>query len=74
MKSFKENVNLYVDRASKDTGISADLVEHIKSTHSLLKVNVGVNIDGVLKISQVGELFIPNIFFQPKEAFGTHPM
>ena len=49
MKSFKENVDLYVDRASKDAGISSDLIEHIKSTHSLLKVNVGVNIDGVLK-------------------------
>ena len=49
MKSFKENVDLYVDRASKDAGISNDLIEHIKSTHSLLKVNVGVNIDGVLK-------------------------
>jgi len=49
MQSFKENVDLYVDRASQDLGISQDLMEHIKATHSLLQVNVGVNIDGVLK-------------------------
>ena len=43
--SFKENVDLYVDQAAKHLNFKSDLVDHIKSTHSLIKVNVGVEID-----------------------------
>ena len=43
--SFKNNVDLYVDRSAKLLKFSDDLIEHIKSTHSLIKVNVGVEID-----------------------------
>jgi glutamate dehydrogenase (NAD(P)+) len=49
VKSFKENVDLYVDRAAIDLGIKHEVMEHIKSTHSLLQVNVGVPINGVLQ-------------------------
>ena len=48
MKSFKENVDLYVDRAAKQLGLDTYLVQHIKETHSLIKVNVGVDIKGTL--------------------------
>lgn len=48
MKSFKENVNLYVDRAAKYLAFEHSLIEHIKETHSLIKVNVGVDINGTL--------------------------
>ena len=48
MKSFKENVNLYVDRAAKYLDFEDSLIEHIKETHSLIKVNVGVDINGTL--------------------------
>ena len=48
MKSFKENVNLYVDRAAKYLDFEHSLIEHIKETHSLIKVNVGVDINGTL--------------------------
>ena len=43
--SFKKNVDLHVDQAAKLLNFSEDLLEHIKSTHSLIKVNVGVEID-----------------------------
>ena len=43
--SFKENVDLYVDQAAKHLNFRNDLVDHIKSTHSLIKVNVGVEIN-----------------------------
>lgn len=48
MKSFKENVDLYVDRAAKQLGLDPYLIQHIKETHSLIKVNVGVDINGTL--------------------------
>jgi len=48
MRSFKENVNLYVDRAAKYLDFEQSLIEHIKETHSLIKVNVGVDINGTL--------------------------
>ncbi len=48
MKSFKENVDLYVDRAAKHLGLDKYLTQHIKETHSLIKVNIGVDIDGIL--------------------------
>ena len=44
--SFKDNVNLHVDRSAKLLNFSDDLLEHLKSTHSLIKVNVGVVLDG----------------------------
>ena len=44
--SFKENVDLYVDQSAKLLNFSDDLLEHLKSTHSLIKVNVGVVLDG----------------------------
>ena len=40
--SFKENVNLHVDKSAKLLNFSNDLLEHLKSIHSLIKVNVGV--------------------------------
>jgi glutamate dehydrogenase (NAD(P)+) len=43
--SFKENVNLHVDKSAKLLNFSNDLLEHLKSIHSLIKVNVGVVID-----------------------------
>jgi len=44
--SFKDNVNLHVDKSAKLLKFSDDLLEHLKSTHSLIKVNVGVVLDG----------------------------
>jgi glutamate dehydrogenase (NAD(P)+) len=44
--SFKDNVNLHVDKSAKLLNFSDDLLEHLKSTHSLIKVNVGVVLDG----------------------------
>jgi len=46
MMSFKDNVNLHVDKSAKLLNFSDDLLEHLKSTHSLIKVNVGVVLDG----------------------------
>ena len=43
---FKDNVNLQVDKSAKLRNFSDDLLEHLKSTHSLIKVNVGVVLDG----------------------------
>jgi len=43
--SFKKNVNLHVDKSAKLLNFSNDLLTHIKSIHSLIKVNVGVVID-----------------------------
>jgi len=43
--SFKKNVNLHVDKSAKLLNFSNDLLAHIKSIHSLIKVNVGVVID-----------------------------
>ena len=42
---FKDNVNLHVDKSAKLLNFSDDLLEHLKSTHSLIKVNVGVVLD-----------------------------
>ena len=44
--SFKNNVNLHVDKSAKLLNFSDDLLEHLKSIHSLIKVNVGVVLDG----------------------------
>ena len=44
--SFKDNVNSHVDKSAKLLNFSDDLLEHLKSTHSLIKVNVGVVLDG----------------------------
>ena len=44
--SFQKNVNLHVDNSAKLLNFSDDLLEHIKSIHSLIKVNVGVELDG----------------------------
>ena len=38
--SFKDNVNLHVDKSAKLLNFSDDLLEHLKSIHSLIKVNV----------------------------------
>ena len=43
--NFKDNVDLYVEQSAKLLNFSNDLLEHIKSTHSLIKVNIGVEID-----------------------------
>jgi glutamate dehydrogenase (NAD(P)+) len=44
--SFKDNVNLHVEKSAKLLNFSDDLLEHLKSIHSLIKVNVGVVLDG----------------------------
>ena len=44
--SFKDNVNSHVDKSAKLLNFSDDLLEHLKSIHSLIKVNVGVVLDG----------------------------
>ena len=44
--SFKDSVNLHVDKSAKLLNFSDDLLEHLKSIHSLIKVNVGVVLDG----------------------------
>ena len=44
--SFKDNVNLHVDKSAKLLNFSEDLLEHLKSIHSLIKVNVGIVLDG----------------------------
>ena len=44
--SFKDNVNLHVDKSAKLLNFSDDLLDHLKSIHSLIKVNVGVVLDG----------------------------
>ena len=46
--SFQKNVNLHVDNSAKLLNFSDDLLEHIKSIHSLIKVNVGVELDGAI--------------------------
>ena len=46
--SFKENVDLYVDQSAKNLNFRQDLLEHIKSAHSHIKVNVGVELDIVI--------------------------
>ena len=43
--SFKDNVNLHVNKSAKLLNFSDDLLEHLKSIHSLIKVNVGVVLD-----------------------------
>ena len=60
--SFKKNVDHYVEQSAKNLNFTSDLLEHIKATHSLIKVNVGVEIDGGIKILLAGEQFIQNIF------------
>ena len=37
---------MHVDKSAKLLNFSDDLLEHLKSTHSLIKVNVGVVLDG----------------------------
>jgi glutamate dehydrogenase (NAD(P)+) len=44
--SFKDNVNLHVDKSAKLLKFSDDLLDHLKSIHSLIKVNVGVVLEG----------------------------
>ena len=46
--NFQKNVNLHVDNSAKLLNFSNDLLEHIKSIHSLIKVNVGVELDGTI--------------------------
>ena len=47
--SFKKNVNLHVTKSAKLLNFSNDLLEHMKSIHSLIKVNVGVVINDKIK-------------------------
>ena len=42
--NFKENVDAFVLKASKALKFSDDLIDHIRSTHSVLQVNVGIKI------------------------------
>jgi len=42
--TFKENVDAFVLKASKALKLSDDLINHIRSTHSVLQVNVGIKI------------------------------
>ena len=42
--TFKENVDAFVLKASKALKLSEDLINHIRSTHSVIQVNVGIKI------------------------------
>ena len=42
--TFKENVDSFVLKASKAIKLSDDLINHIRSTHSVIQVNVGLKI------------------------------
>jgi hypothetical protein len=53
--SFKDNVNLHVDKSAKLLNFSDDLLEHLKSTHSLKLITL---LDG--------ERFTQSTFFQLK--------
>ncbi|NBQ00137.1 MAG: Glu/Leu/Phe/Val dehydrogenase [Proteobacteria bacterium] len=47
--NFKENVDAFVLKASKALKFSDDLIDHIRSTHSVLQVNVGIKIKNKIK-------------------------
>ena len=47
--NFKENVDAFVLKASKALKLSDDLIDHIRSTHSVLQVNVGIKIKNKIK-------------------------
>ena len=42
--TFKENVNAFVLKAAKALKLKDDLINHIRSTHSVIQVNVGIKI------------------------------
>jgi glutamate dehydrogenase (NAD(P)+) len=42
--TFKENVNAFVLKAAKAIKLKDDLINHIRSTHSVIQVNVGIKI------------------------------
>ena len=42
--TFKENVNAFVLKAAKAIKLKDDLIDHIRSTHSVIQVNVGIKI------------------------------
>ena len=50
--SFQKNVNLHVDNSAKLLNFSDDLLEHIKSIHSLIKVNVGVELEIFVRVDK----------------------
>ena len=52
--SFKENVDLYADQSAKNVNFRQDLLKHIKSTHSLIKVNVSVELNKISGTSPAG--------------------
>ena len=64
--SFKENVDLYVDQSAKNLNFRKDLLEHIKSTHSLIKVNVGVELDKTIHGDHSHWGVTQNIFYPVK--------
>jgi glutamate dehydrogenase (NAD(P)+) len=47
--NFKENVDAFVLKASKALKLSDDLIDHIRSTHSVLQINVGIKIKDKIK-------------------------
>ena len=47
--TFKENVDAFVLKASKALKLSDDLIDHIRTTHSVLQVNVGIKIKNKIK-------------------------
>lgn len=47
--TFKENVDAFVLKASKALKLSEDLINHIRSTHSVIQVNVGIKIKNKIK-------------------------
>jgi len=47
--TFIEKVNLFVDEAAKLLNIKQDQLEHLKTIHSLIKVNVSVVIENEIK-------------------------
>ena len=72
--SFKKNVDHYVEQSAKNLNFTSDLLEHIKATHSLIKVNVGVEIDGriknftdIIRLGQSGGFTVNPVRFERKQ-------
>ena len=60
--TFKENVDAFVLKASKALKISDDLINHIRSTHSVLQVNVGIKIKNQIGQNTVNTTLINQSF------------
>lgn len=72
--TFKENVNAFVLKAAKTLKLKDDLINHIRSTHSVIQVNVELKLKIKLKILLVGAQFIVSTDCLLKEVFVILPM